>query len=304
MHRINVNCEKAVQSIIIHITYKEEESSMNFKFSKWQACGNDFVLVNAFTQKNISEIESSVIKICDRHFGVGADGVIFILPSDSADFRMKIINNDGSEAEMCGNGIRCFAKAVYRAGLTDKKKFTVETGAGLIIPEIKDDGTVHVDMGEPILEGDAIPVAGFGSGRVVDEDIEVDGGIYKMTCVSMGNPHCVVFVDDIAKVDLEHIGPKFETHGAFPKKTNTEFVQVKDRSHVRMRVWERGAGITLACGTGSCATAAACILNGKTGRKVEVELDGGALNIEWAANNHIYMTGPATEVFTAEWLDK
>ncbi len=276
---------------------------MKFDFTKWQACGNDFVLVNTFTQKNIEEIEVNVVKICDRHFGVGGDGVIFIMPSDKADFRMRIINNDGSEAEMCGNGIRCFAKAVAGAGLTDKKKFTVETGAGIIVPEIMDDGTVYVDMGEPVLEGDAIPVAGFGSGRVVNEDIEVDGDIYKMTCVSMGNPHCVVFVDDIKDIELDKIGPKFEVHGAFPKKTNTEFVQVKDDSHVRMRVWERGAGITLACGTGSCATAVACILNGKTKRQVEVELDGGKLLIKWAEDNHVYMTGPATKVFTAQWAE-
>ena len=276
---------------------------MKFDFTKWQACGNDFVLVNTFTQKNIEEIEANVVKICDRHFGVGGDGVIFIMPSDKADFRMRIINNDGSEAEMCGNGIRCFAKAVFGAGLTDKKKFTVETGAGIIVPEIMDDGTVYVDMGEPILEGDAIPVAGFGSDRVVNEDIEVDGDIYKMTCVSMGNPHCVVFVDDIKDIELDKIGPKFEVHGAFPKKTNTEFVQVKDDSHVRMRVWERGAGITLACGTGSCATAVACILNGKTKRQVEVELDGGKLLIKWAEDNHVYMAGPATKVFTAQWAE-
>lgn len=270
------------------------------KFTKWQACGNDFVLVNAFHNEDVTAIRENVVKICDRHFGVGADGVIFILPSKIADFRMQIINNDGSEAEMCGNGIRCFAKAVKNAGLTDKNKFTVETGAGIIIPEIQADGTVVVDMGEPILEGDKIPVDGFGNNKVIDENIEVDGKTYKMTCVSMGNPHCVVFVDDIAKVELEKIGPKFEHHPAFPRKTNTEFVQVKDDAHVRMRVWERGAGITLACGTGSCATTVACILNNKTQRKIKVELDGGELTVEWADNNHIFMTGPATLVFDGE----
>lgn len=276
---------------------------MKFDFVKWQACGNDFVLVNAFNNEDVSEIRNNVEKICDRHFGAGADGVIFILPSKVADFRMQIINSDGSEAEMCGNGIRCFAKAVYGAGLTTKRKFTVETGAGIIIPEIQEDGTVHVDMGEPILEGDKIPVAGFGNGKVINEDIIVDGKNYKMTCVSMGNPHCVVFVDDINEIKLDEIGPKFETHSAFPRKTNTEFVEIKNDGYVRMRVWERGAGITLACGTGSCATGVACMLNNLTKRQIQVELDGGILKIEWADNNHIYMTGPATKVYEARWVD-
>lgn len=273
------------------------------KFTKWQACGNDFVLVNAFHNEDVTAIRNNAVKICDRHFGVGADGVIFILPSKIADFRMQIINSDGSEAEMCGNGIRCFAKAIKNAGLTEKNKFTVETGAGIIVPEIKDDGTVDVDMGEPILAGDEIPVAGFGSNKVIDEAIEVDGKTYKMTCVSMGNPHCVVFVDDITQIDLAKIGPKFEHHQAFPKKINTEFVEVKKDNYVRMRVWERGAGITLACGTGSCATTVACILNKKTQRKIQVELDGGVLTVQWADNNHIFMTGPATQVFTGELVD-
>lgn len=278
---------------------------MSFNFTKWQGCGNDFVLVNAFTEDTsvIEDIRNNAVKICDRHFGVGADGVIFILPSKIADFRMQIINNDGSEAEMCGNGIRCFAKAVREAGLTDKLKFTVETGAGIIIPEIQENGTVRVNMGEPILEGDKIPVAGFGSNKIINEDIVVDGNTYKMTCVSMGNPHCVVFVDDITKIELATIGPKFETHSAFPRKTNTEFVEVKDESHVRMRVWERGAGITWACGTGSCATAVAGILNNLVKRSVEVELDGGKLNIEWADDNKIYMTGPADKVFSGTYIE-
>ena len=245
---------------------------MKFNFVKWQACGNDFVLVNAFNNEDVSEIRNNAEKICDRHFGAGADGVIFILPSKTADFRMQIINSDGSEAEMCGNGIRCFAKAVCELGLTDKRKFTVKTGAGIIIPEIQPDGTVHVDMGKPVLEGDKIPVAGFGSNKVISENIEVDGQNYKMTCVSMGNPHCVVFVDDINAVELEKIGPKFEMHSFFPRKTNTEFVEIKNDEYVRMRVWERGAGITLACGTGSCATGVACILNKLTKRKINVEM--------------------------------
>lgn len=277
---------------------------MNFNFVKWQACGNDFVLVNAFNNnEDIIAIRDNAPKICDRHFGAGADGVIFILPSKIADFRMQIINSDGSEAEMCGNGIRCFAKAVHELGLTDKYKFTVETGAGIIIPEIQSDGTVYVDMGEPILEGDKIPVTGFGNNKVISEDIKVEGKNYKMTCVSMGNPHCVIFVDDINSIELDKIGPKFETHSVFPRKTNTEFVEIKNDDYVRMRVWERGAGITLACGTGSCATGVACILNNLTKRKIKVELDGGVLTIEWANNNHVYMTGPATKVYEAVWVD-
>ena len=274
---------------------------MEFNFSKWQACGNDFVLVNAFNNEDISEIIANAEKICDRHFGVGADGVIFILPSKIADFRMQIINSDGSEAEMCGNGIRCFAKCVKEANLTDKNKFTVETGAGIIIPEIMEDGTVHVDMGEPILEGDKIPVSGFGNNQVVNEDITVDGQTYKMTCVSMGNPHCIVFVDDINNVELEKIGPKFETNPVFPKKTNTEFVEVLDRNTVNMRVWERGSDETLACGTGACATTVACILNDKTENEVTVHLLGGDLKIRWDREaNQVYMTGPATVVFDGE----
>ena len=274
---------------------------MEFNFSKWQACGNDFVLVNAFNNEDISEIIANAEKICDRHFGVGADGVIFILPSKIADFRMQIINSDGSEAEMCGNGIRCFAKCVKEANLTDKNKFTVETGAGIIIPEIMEDGTVHVDMGEPILEGDKIPVSGFGNNQVVNEDITVDGQTYKMTCVSMGNPHAVVYVDDVDNLPIEEIGPKFESHERFPRRVNTEFVKVLDRHTVQMRVWERGSAETLACGTGACAVAVSCILNGLTEDEVTVKLLGGDLEIQWdQEKNTVYMTGPATVVFDGE----
>ena len=274
---------------------------MEFNFSKWQACGNDFVLVNAFNNEDISEIIANAEKICDRHFGVGADGIIFILPSKIADFRMQIINSDGSEAEMCGNGIRCFAKCVKEANLTDKNKFTVETGAGIIVPEIMEDGTVHVDMGEPILEGDKIPVSGFGNNQVVNEDITVDGQTYKMTCVSMGNPHAVVYVDDVDNLPIEEIGPKFENHERFPRRVNTEFVKVLDRHTVQMRVWERGSAETLACGTGACAVAVSCILNGLTEDEVTVKLLGGDLEIQWdQEKNTVYMTGPATVVFDGE----
>lgn len=273
------------------------------KFSKWQGCGNDFVLFDCL-EEPIADYSSLAVRLCDRHYGVGADGILIVEPSTVADFRMRIINADGSEAEMCGNGIRCFARYLYDNKLTTKDEFTVETGAGILVPKIvKDNGVVtgvRVDMGEPRLLGEEIPVLGHDGERVIGAPIEVAGTTYAMTCVSMGNPHAVIFVDDAEKFPIEQLGTQFEHHELFPRKTNTEFVQVVDRSHVRMRVWERGAAITLACGTGSCATAVACVLNDKTDRRVEVTLDGGKLNIEWADNNHIFMTGAAELVFTGE----
>ena len=273
---------------------------MKFAFTKWQGCGNDFVLVDCFKEKLMDPAELAC-RVCDRHYGIGADGLILLLPSDKADFRMRIFNTDGSEAEMCGNGIRCFARCAYEAGLTDKTEFTVETGAGILVPKlILTDGqvtAVQVDMGEPVLEADRIPVAGFGSRRVVSEPIEVLGQHYDMTCVSMGNPHCVVFVEDIRQVSIENVGPAFETDPHFPRKVNTEFIEVRDRTHLRMRVWERGAAVTLACGTGSCAALTAAVLNGLAARKAEIELDGGKLIVEWAENGRLYMTGPAEKVF-------
>ncbi len=276
-------------------------------FTKWHGCGNDFVffidMKDELDEKyNLSKL---TVQLCDRHFGVGADGVIVILPpKDSAvnDFRMRIINLDGSDAEMCGNGIRIFAKLAYEAGLTDKDEFRVETGAGIIIPKLNIvDGNVEsvtVDMGEPILDGPAIPVSGYGEGKVVRQPITVAGREFNMTCVSMGNPHAVVFMDNEEDCDLiEKIGPSFEKHPAFPAKTNTHFCYVRDDSHIRMRVWERGAAMTLACGTGSCAVMTAAVLEGRTGRSAEIELDGGILQLEWRENNHLYMTGPAVKVF-------
>ncbi len=278
---------------------------MNLNFSKWQGCGNDFVLADCFAEK-IDDFAALAVRICDRHYGVGADGLILVLPSAVADFKMRIFNTDGSEAEMCGNGIRCFARYVYETKLTEKTIFTVETGAGILTPEIllTADGKVElvrVNMGQPVLAGDEIPVSGFGMNRVIDEPLEVLGQQYKMTCVSMGNPHCVIFVDNIAQVELEKIGASFEKHSAFPKKTNTEFVEVKDRQHMRMRVWERGAAITLACGTGSCATLVAAVLNDKSDRRAEIELDGGKLVIEWGEDGNVYMSGPAERVFTGTY---
>jgi len=268
-------------------------------FTKWHGCGNDFILVDCLKEK-IDDEASFAKKYCDRHFGIGADGLLMVLPSDKADIRMRIINADGSEAEMCGNGIRCFARYVHENNLVKDNVFSVETGAGILHPKMMGGELVEVDMGEPILEGDKVPVKGFGSNKIVNEDINVLGDDFKMTCVSMGNPHCVVFVDDAEKFPVEKYGHSFETHEYFPRKINTEFVEVKDDEHMRMRVWERGAAITLACGTGSCATLVAAVLNGKTKRKAEIALDGGNLTVEWREDNHLYMTGEARLVFAGE----
>ena len=270
------------------------------KFTKMHGCGNDYVYVNLF-EETIADPAQLSIAVSDRHFGIGSDGLITIGPSDVADFRMRIYNADGSEAEMCGNGIRCVAKYVYDHELTSQTTITVETGAGIktldLLVENGKVTQVTVDMGEPILAPEEIPVVAEGT-RVVDEPILVDGKEWRMTCVSMGNPHAVVFVDDVANLELEKYGPDFENHTRFPKRTNTEFVQVHSRTEASMRVWERGSAETWACGTGTCASVMACILNGYTDNKVLVHLRGGDLVIEYNPdNNHIYMTGPATEVF-------
>ncbi len=279
---------------------------MGIEFTKWQGCGNDFVLVDDRSESIKDPAELSR-KMCDRHYGIGADGLIIIRPSDKADTRMRIYNTDGSEAEMCGNGIRCFARWVYELGLVPGEEFTVETGAGILVPKIiKENGRitgVRVDMGQPVLDAEKIPTKGFGTGRVVDKTIEVLGETYHVTCVSMGNPHCVVLWDDLSTLDIEKLGPAFENHPAFPNRVNTEFVSVRDKNHVRMRVWERGAAVTMACGTGACATLTACVLNDRTERKAEIELDGGKLFIEWSEkDNHIYMTGPAEEVYKGIYI--
>lgn len=270
------------------------------KFTKMQGLGNDYVYMDAIHQK--IENESSLAQfVSNRHFGIGSDGLILICKSDVADFKMRMFNSDGSEAEMCGNGIRCVGKFVYDKGLTDKTTVTIETLAGIKTLELNTkDGkveTVKVDMGEPILNPKEIPV-------ISDEEpvknlmLEAEGRKFKFTCVSMGNPHAITEVEDTEKFDVEKYGKVLEVDKAFPNKTNVEFIQIVDKNHVKMRVWERGAGETLACGTGACATAVACYLNGKTDRNVEVELLGGKLYIEWnEENNHIYMTGPAVTVF-------
>ncbi len=273
------------------------------KFTKLHGCGNDYVYVNLFEEK-INDPAKMSIFVSDRHFGIGSDGLITIGPSDKADFRMRIYNADGSEAEMCGNGIRCVAKYVYDHNLTQNTQISVETGAGIkyltLFVEDEKVASVKVDMGEPILEPSLIPVVS-DSDKVIDEPIEVCGKQWNMTCVSMGNPHAVVFVDDVNNFEIEKYGPSFEKNERFPMRTNTEFVQVVSREEAIMRVWERGSDETWACGTGTCATVMACILNDKTDDKVLVHLRGGDLIIEYdRQTNHIYMTGPATEVFTGE----
>lgn len=274
------------------------------KFTKMHGCGNDYVYVNLF-EENIDDPSTVSIAVSDRHFGIGSDGLITIGPSDVADFRMRIYNADGSEAEMCGNGIRCVAKYVYDHKMTEKTEISIESGAGIkyLTLYVKDEKVeqVRVDMGEPVLEAEKIPVAAEHS-PVIAEPIMVEGKEWKMTCVSMGNPHAVVFVDDVVNFPIEKYGPHFENHVRFPKRTNTEFVQIISRKEVSMRVWERGSSETWACGTGTCATVMACILNGYTENKVLVHLRGGDLTIEYEPkSNHIYMTGPATEVFTGEY---
>ena len=280
------------------------------KFTKMHGCGNDYVYVNLFEEK-LDDPARVSIYVSDRHFGIGSDGLITIGPSDKADFRMRIYNADGSEAEMCGNGIRCVAKYVYDHKLTDKTEISVETGAGIkyltLYVEEGKVSQVRVDMGEPILTPGDIPVVkADGSAydddyRVIDEPISVGERKWRMTCVSMGNPHAVVFVDDVAGFELEKYGPLFENHKMFPKRTNTEFVEILSRNEAKMRVWERGSAETWACGTGTCATVMACILNKKTENKVLVHLRGGDLTIEYIPEtNHVFMTGSATEVFSGE----
>lgn len=275
------------------------------KFTKMHGCGNDYIYVNGAKEKIAQEKKPELVRrLSDRHFGIGGDGVIFINPSKEADFEMEMYNADGSRAEMCGNGIRCVGKYVYDKGLTDKTEISVISFGKIKYLELHTDNgkvsTVRVNMGAPELSADKIPVV-CEKETVIDEDIEVEGKNYKMTCVSMGNPHAVVFVEDVKNLEIEQIGPFFENHERFPKRINTEFVQPVDRTRVKMRVWERGTGETLACGTGCCATAVACIVNGLTENKVNVELLGGELLIEWnREENLVFMTGPAQTVFEGE----
>lgn len=273
-------------------------------FTKMHGLGNDFIIVagEESLPTNAAELAE---ELCNRFFGIGADGLVYILPSEIADFRMRIINSDGSEAEQCGNAIRCVAKYVYDKGLTDKQDISIETlGAGAQRVQLTvSDGkvqTVRVDMGAPILNGLQVPTT-IDAEPVINHPIEVDGREFQFTAVSMGNPHCVIYVDDAVNFDLALWGPKLEVHPLFPRKINVEFVTVRSRDFTDMRVWERGAGPTLACGTGACATVVASVLNGYTDRTATVSLKGGDLFIEWnEADNHVYMTGPAAEVFNGK----
>lgn len=275
------------------------------KFTKMHGCGNDYIYVDGAKEQISRDQKPEIVRrLSDRHFGIGGDGVIFINPSKEADFEMEMYNMDGSRAEMCGNGIRCVAKYVYDKGLTDKTSVSVISSGRVKYLDLNIvDGrvsSVKVNMGSPILRAADIPVLSEKE-EVIGEQIEVDGRIYKMTCVSMGNPHAVIFMDEVSDLSLEKIGPSFENHKRFPNRINTEFVKVLDEENVEMRVWERGTGETLACGTGACAVAAACVLNGLTKEKITVKLLGGDLQIQWdRGNNLIYMTGPADMVFEGE----
>lgn len=279
------------------------------KFTKMHGIGNDYVYVNCFTEQ-VRDPEQVSCRISDRHFGIGSDGLVLIKPSSVADFKMEIYNADGSRAKMCGNGIRCVAKYVYDYGLTDRTDITVETDSGIktlhLTVENQKVKLVEVDMGAPILIPEEIPVdAGAikasGDGPIVNQPMTVNGKDYRVTCVSMGNPHCIVPVEDVDGLKIEKIGPFFERHPAFPARVNTEFIRVIDSDTVQMRVWERGSGETLACGTGACAVAVACSLNGWTGDEVTVRLLGGDLRIRWDKERRtVFMTGSATVVFDGE----
>lgn len=276
------------------------------RFTKMHGLGNDYIYLDAINQDLTPYNPSELARVLsDRHFGIGGDGIILILPSDMADFRMRMFNADGSEAEMCGNGIRAFAKYVYEHGLTDKTQLAIETGAGIIRPQLRVENgrvvEVRVDMGEPRLARRELPMEGGPPDEpAIDETIVVGGEELAVTCLSMGNPHCVVFVDEVDNYPVHELGPRIENHELFPNRTNVEFAAVMDPRHLDVRVWERGAGETMACGTGACATVVAAALTGRAEREATVELLGGSLKVEWASDNHVYLTGPASEVFTGE----
>jgi diaminopimelate epimerase len=275
------------------------------RFTKMQGAGNDYVYVDCFANPLPHDPAGLSRKISDRHFGVGSDGLILIGPSTRADARMRMFNADGSEAEMCGNGIRCVAKYLYDHGLVRKTALSIETGRGVLRLELEvQGGAVHqatVDMGEPILEARRIPTTLAGD-PPIQVPLTVDVRSFEVTCVSMGNPHCITFVDELADSLILGYGPKIENHTAFPRRTNAEFVRINGPDDVTVRVWERGSGETLACGTGACAVAVAGVLTGKTQRKLQVHLPGGDLRLHWSeSDNHVYLTGPAVEVFSGDW---
>lgn len=272
----------------------------NLRFTKMQGAGNDYIYINGFEQ-TIDNPSETAIELSNRNFGIGSDGLVLILPSKTCDFRMQMFNSDGSEAEMCGNASRCVGKYVFDHELTTKKEITLETKAGVKLITLLDGNAkkrkVRVDMGEPILNPELIPVK-ITQNPALKHPLKIEDKTWEINCVSMGNPHAVIFTNNIKNLDLPTIGPKFESNPIFPRKTNTEFVEVIDKKTLNMRVWERGAGETLACGTGACAVAVAAVLNGLTERKVNINLLGGQLEIEWNENNnHVYMTGEAVTVF-------
>lgn len=274
------------------------------KFTKMQGAGNDYVYVNCFVEQ-IADPAAVAVKVSNRNFGIGSDGLILIMPSEVADVRMRMFNSDGSESEMCGNGIRCVAKYAFDHGIVAKKEISAETGAGILTLQLVTgpDGKVEkvrVNMGPPRLTRAEIPMQGNAAEQVVNEPLNILHSSFNITCASMGNPHCVIFVDDVESFQVEKYGPLIENHELFPRRTNVEFVQVLSRTEVRQRTWERGAGETLACGTGSSAVTAACVLNGLTEKKILNHLSGGDLEMEWGADGNIYMTGPAVEVFSGE----
>jgi diaminopimelate epimerase len=274
---------------------------MGIEFTKYHGLGNDFILIDNRASTEPIITSEQAVHLCDRHFGIGADGVIFALPGqDSTDYTMRIFNSDGSEPEMCGNGIRCLAQFLSELeGKDAKTHYRIHTLAGVISPRLEAEGSVTVDMGIPQLSAAEIPTTlAPAEQKVIDTELEVAGQSWRVTCVSMGNPHCITFVEDVAAIPLETVGAQFEHHSAFPQRTNTEFIQVVRPDYLKMRVWERGAGITLACGTGACASVVAGVLAGKSDRKATVELPGGCLEIEWSQDQRVYMTGPAERVFT------
>jgi diaminopimelate epimerase len=283
---------------------------MKISFVKMHGLGNDFILTDCLNKSlgDSSFLSYLAKKLCDRNFGIGADGLILILPSSKADLRMRIFNFDGSEAQMCGNGIRCFAKYAYENKLISKNKFAVETLAGIITPELifqdlknKKVLRIKVNMGTPKLRRRETPMNGEDTPKVVNETLKINlEQTFKITCVSMGNPHCIIFVDDVQSIPVDEIGPKIENHSFFPEKTNVEFIHILNRKEINFRVWERGVGETLACGTGACAALVAAVLNNKTDRKATIHLQGGDLDIQWANDGNIYMTGPVELVFRGE----
>ena len=274
------------------------------KFTKMQGAGNDYVYVNCFEER-VEDPAAVAIKVSNRNFGIGSDGLILIMPSDQADVKMRMFNSDGSESEMCGNGIRCVAKYAYDHGIVSKKEITAETGAGILTLHLVTGADckvekVRVNMGPPRLTKAEIPMLGNPEEKVINEPLNILHSTFQITCASMGNPHCVIFVDDVESFQVEKYGPLIENHELFPRRTNVEFVQIISRTEIRQRTWERGAGETLACGTGSSAVTAACVLNGLTDKKILNHLSGGDLEMEWGDDGNIYMTGAAVEVFTGE----